>query len=195
MNKKSLLWLAIAIALLLTLSFLVPVFMAAYAKGFYFIGGGLIVLFFIYLSFKKAEEPFFFMNKEKRMNAAKLSNIKKFSLAMLSIVCIGVIGGFTSMRIDSALKANGVITTATISGGVHTKTTSLKKATENTYDLDFTYTTATGEKLSASERVSSSEYSKVGVGSVIEVIYLPDHPKVMRLLLSEESKVEFKPLK
>ncbi len=192
MNKNSLKWAAVAILLLAVLAFVMPVFIAASAKGLYFIVGGLLVLYFIYLAFKKAESPFFFLNAEQRKAAPKLSNFMKFSLALLAVACIGIIGGFTSMRIGNALKKDGVLTTAVISGGEHRTTKSLKRGTENTYTLEFYYTTAKGEIIESSESVSAAEYAKVAVGVPVKVIYLPNHPNVMKLLLTEESQAEYK---
>mgnify|MGYP000889156975 FL=1 len=192
MKNPSVKWFLIGITLLLIFAFIIPVFMAAPIKGVYFILGGLIPLFFFYLAFKKADSITFMFNSEKRKSAPKLSNLKKFSLALLSVVNIGVVGGFISLRIDTALKEKGVIAVATISGGEHTTTKSLKRSTENSYSVDYSFTTEDGEKVEGSESVSSSEYNSLAVGSGIEVIYLPGHPSVMRLLISDSDKEEFK---
>jgi hypothetical protein len=113
-------------------------------------------------------------------------------LAFLGIAYIGVIGGFTYFRADETLKKEGVVCLASITSGSHTVRKSFKRGTENSYNIDFTFKTISGEKITGQDNVNAEEYSRLRIGSVVKVIYQPSHPIVMRTILNKDDELKFK---
>jgi hypothetical protein len=191
LKMKSIKWLIISLGILAILAFAFPIHLAETFKGYYIILGALVPLYFLYLAFKNADDILCLFKATERNKEPLLSGFKKFVLAFLLIVFMGVLGGLTYYRVNNSLKADGIIGNAIITDGA--KTTVKKVASsEQSFSADFTFITKDGVKIDASENVSEEEYKNLFVDMPVEIIYLPKHPNVVRLLLSAEDKAEYK---
>lgn len=192
MAKNFFIWFGTAIATLLLLTFVMPLFIVFHLKGFYYVLGGILVTYLTYLAFKQADSFGIIFYAEKRKKEPKMTKFKKFMLAFLGIAYIGVIGGFTYFRTDATLQKEGVVCLASITNGTHTTRKSLKRGTENSYSIEFTFKTISGEKITGFDNVNAEEFSRLRIGSVVKVIYQPSHPIVMRTILNKDDELKFK---
>jgi hypothetical protein len=188
---NSLKWLILSAASLALLALAFPLHLAVSLKGFYIVLAPLIPLYFLYLSFKNADSVYCLFKASERNKKPVLSNFKKFALAFLLIVFMGTLGGLTFYRSDKALRAQGVLGKAIITSGVKTTTKKIAN-TEQSFSVDFSFIAKNGKIIKATENVSQEEYNNLSIGMPIEIIYLPNHPNVLRLLLNEQEKLDFK---
>jgi hypothetical protein len=187
---KSLIWFLIALALITATALLFPLQYVVEFKGFYIIGGALLAVCFLYLAFKNADSVLALFQRAQRNKEPKLSNLKKFLLAFSLIIFMGVLGGASYFRIDERLKERGVFGDAVISGGAKTTRKSIAK-TENSFGIDISFKAKTGQIVNTTENVTEEEYNNLSVDMPIQIIYDSMYPKILRVLLSEDDKIEF----
>lgn len=190
MNIKHLKWYFIAILIVVLCFCLIPE--TQYHSFGFSIGIGTAVLaaFFVFLGIAEIDsfsEITYYSENPKSQDAATL-------LIPIAIFIIGTfwINTNFSNRLEAKIKKEGVIARATIDSGFTEMTqTSSGNYSDNTLALTLTTDDNKEYKLVA-DNVSAEAYRKVGVGLDVEIIYLPQNPKIFRVLVDDQSVKKFK---
>ena len=94
-------------------------------------------------------------------------------VSLLAAAAVSFVVGIADLRKSERLRADGLLTTARLSG----KHTERSRSWRHHY-LDIEYHTATGQIVSARDDVAVNVYDRVKIGDTISVRYLPSEPDV-----------------
>jgi hypothetical protein len=142
---------------------------------------GLVCCFFVFLGIVKIKrlEDIYDLNSVSYPNLNKPET--KFALVLALIISVVIISSICSERIESKLIKHGVVTQATIEDGL-----------KRTYDSNISYKIKLTFKVDdnqiyVEDKVSDEIYNNLGRGQVVDIIYLPKHPKIVRILVGNEN--------
>jgi len=113
-----------------------------------------------------------------------MKNIKTTSISNIALLILVIF--FYSCNNRSALKERGIKTTATVVGGASTKKRGRNFSTYKTYEIKLEFETESGKTMNVVESVSQQEYDKVYLNCEIPIVYLPDDPTIVDVVLSDK---------
>lgn len=90
-------------------------------------------------------------------------------------------------KIESALKTEGVVTTATILDGSQTVTKSLRRGTRESSEIIFEFKDQNDVVYQLDKSVTNDFFRNSAKGMEIKIKYLPSNPKIFKILTEEEN--------
>lgn len=190
MNIKILKWYLIAVIIIALCFILIPE--TEYQSLGWSIGivTSLLAAFFVFLAISEIESISDLMYFSENPKSQELMPF----LIPIATLIIGTafINVNFSNRLEKKIKKEGVLAIATIDSGF-SKTTQSSRGSYSDNTLALTLVTEDDKeyKLIADD-ISSETYRKVGVGLDVEIIYLPQNPKIFRVLVDDASVKKFK---
>ena len=93
---------------------------------------------------------------------------------------------FESCNNKPELKKSGIKTTAVVVDGSSTEKTGRNFNKYTTYSITLKYKTQSGKEITVEKSVTREEYNKVYLNCEVPIIYLPDAPAKMDLILTDK---------
>jgi hypothetical protein len=183
MNKRVIIWLAIAVAAFLFFYNVIPVPLLASGSWFFYLLGAAIVGGSIFMAFKPAVQ-----NQEDINNYKTASGFEK--LAIFGGV-FGFIGTLFSVMIhsdtrkDNYILKNAVFAIGTIKDG-ESVTTKRRGSSSTSYEIQVFFNDKTGAVQQESLSVGSDVWDNVAKDMQVGVVYADGHPSLAKILIKPE---------
>ncbi len=112
--------------------------------------------------------------------------MKSIKIISSTIAALILTTFFYSCSNRPELKEKGIKTTAIVVDGASTKNRGRNFNTYTTYEIGLEFKTLNGKKIRAKESVSQQEYNKLYLNCEVPIIYLPEDPTKVDVIMTDE---------
>lgn len=170
----------VAIIVFFLYAYLMPLHLINHPQYIH-IMGGLIVGG---LAFLGGKDIFNNMSEKKQAHWHGMEPLLFVIVCTIAILFLRII---FDNRVVNVLKKKGVETEVVVHSGEH-RSIKIWRIFSNTYTVKLSFVDAKGKKKNIDANVSGNEFSALYVPTTVKMVYLPEDPKILRLLVDEIAK-------